>query len=115
MVNIDINRIRKEDAISAHALLLTLKHFNHMNDLFNIVYQDDKYYVYIDDVVYDFYTFDSIPNFIICSIATNFDELNDFRKFYSNVLKVGFSNTDAQDYLNFYSESGKALTKAKRV
>lgn len=113
MLNVDINRIRKEDAINAHALVLTLKHINHSNDVFTINYQYGKYCLYIDDVMYEYDTFDNIPMFVLCSLIKDFDELVEARKFYSNVLKVGFSNTDAVDYLNFYSESGKKLEKVK--
>ena len=113
MLNIDINRIRKEDAISAHALLLTLRHFNHMNDLFSIEFIDDKYYVFIEDDVYDFDTFDEIPTFVICTVCKEFEDIIDYRRFYSNVLKVGFNNNDALDYLNFYSDSEKKLTMTK--
>ena len=113
MLNIDINRIRQEDAINAHALVLTLKHFNFGEGLFTLSYIDDKYYVFMGEEVYDFNTFDEIPNFIICNLAKEFDEIIDIRKFYEKVLKVGFNNNDAVDYLNFYSESEKKLTKSK--
>ena len=113
MLNIDINRIRKEDAISAHALVLTLKHFNYNGDLFSVNFIDDKYYVFMGEEVYEFDTFEQIPNFVICSVANEFDELIDLKKFYSNVIKVGFNNTDAVEYLNYYSDSEKKLAKVK--
>ena len=113
MKSIDAKDIRVEDAINAHALTLTLRHFNVPNELFSVSYLDDMYYVFMGENVYDFPTFDSIPSLIFCTLAKSPEELDGFRDFYSKVLKVGFSNNDALDYLKFYSESEKKLARVK--
>ena len=41
------------------------------------------------------------------------DEIDEYVKFYNNVIKVGFSNNDALEYLNFYSESEKKLARVR--
>jgi hypothetical protein len=113
MININVKDIRKEDAITAHALTLTLKHFNVPEGTFNVVNQKEKYYVFIGEDTYEFGSFDQIPMFVICAVANTQEELDEFIKFYNNVIKVGFSNNDALEYLNFYSESEKKLAKVK--
>ena len=111
MISINVKDIRTEDAIKAHALTLTLKHFNIPSETFSVKYQDDKYCVFMGENTYEFSTFDEIPMFIFCSITGGIEELSEFVNFNSNVLKVGFSNNDALDYLNFYSESDKKLVR----
>ena len=113
MININVKDIRKEDAINAHALTLTLKHFNVPEGTFSVVYQEDKYLVFMGEDVYDFLSFDQIPMFIICAVSNTQEELDTFVNFYNNVIKVGFSNNDALEYLNFYSESEKKLARVK--
>ena len=113
MMNINLKDIRKEDAINAFAILLTLRHFNVPKGAFSLKYQDDKYYLFMGEDIYDFSSFDQIPMFIICAVTNSQEKLDAFIKFYNNVTKVGFNNTDALEYLNFYSESEKKLAKVK--
>ena len=113
MKSINAKDIRVEDAINAHALTLTLRHFNIPDEMFSVSSQDDMYYVFMGEDVYDFPTFDSIPILIFCTLAKSPEELEEFRDFYSKVLRVGFSNNDALDYLKFYSESEKKLARVK--
>ena len=111
MISINVKDIRKEDAIKAHALTLTLRHFNIPNETFSVKYQDDKYYIFIGEEIFNFASFDEIPMFIFCTVAHTSEELHELVSFNQNVLKVGFNNNDALDYLNFYSESDKKLVR----
>ena len=111
MISINVKDIRKEDVIKAHALTLTLRHFNIPNETFSVKYQDDKYYIFVGEEIFNFASFDEIPMFIFCTVAHTSEELHELVSFNQNVLKVGFNNNDALDYLNFYSESDKKLVR----
>ncbi len=113
MISINAKDIRVEDAVIAHALTLTLRHFNIPEEMFSVCYQDNMYYVFMGEDVFDYSSFDEISSLIFCTLAKSPEELAAFNDFYGKVLRVGFSNNDAIDYLNFYSESKKKLARVK--
>ena len=113
MLNIDVNRIGREDAIKAHALILTLRHFNRPEDLFSIRYEDGVYSLFIDGEMFDFESFDLIPMYVISSLTNGNEEYNQYKDFYNTVIKLGFNYNDALEYLRFHSEPIKQLSKVQ--
>lgn len=113
MISIDVKGIKNEDAMEAFALLQTLKHFKHYEDLFTVSYQDNKYLLFIEDNMYEFDSFRNLSNYVISTFAKSDKELIDSINYKNTIISLGFSSTDAIEYLSFYSNVQKRLLKLK--
>lgn len=113
MISIDVNKIKNEDAMEAFALLQTLKHFKHYEDLFTVSYQDNKYLLFIEDNMYEFDSFRKLSNYVMSTFAKSDKELIDSINYKNTIVSLGFSNNDAVDYLSFYSNVQKRLLRSK--
>ena len=111
MLNIDIDMIDNCDIKYVHALVLTLKHFNFMSSYISLFKDDDFYFVYGFGIFQYFENINQAINFLFNVFSDDIKQLEKMNQFYSRILSVGFSNSDAMDYLNFYSDYQKKLIR----
>ena len=111
MLNIDIDMIDNCDVKYAHALVLTLKHFNCMSSYISLFKDEDNYFVFGFGVFQSFENINQASNFLFNVFSDDIDQLDTMNKFYNKILSVDFSNADAIDYLNFYNDYQKKLIR----
>ena len=103
MLKVDVNTIKGNDSKYAHAMVLTLNHFNFINCSMTLFKDNNEYVVYSYGAYKCFNDIHSAIVFLIkffSQYQNNFDEMNIY---YNNILKLDFTNNDAIEYFDFYN------------